>query len=339
MQHAGYDADPQYRVTGFSQLHDDGTGGDIPLSNFKLFPQPTCASFVECLTTLRARSVSRALKEVPEGSSFAIHGSTVAPDDYGRPGYFSTNLSTGVRVELTATRRAALHRYTFPSRPASTTAPIRPNETDWRPRILVDITNDGKFSGAYPYVDIIPESGRITGGARFSSSFGAGTYRAHVCVDFRDARAPEEVLVPAEYGVYVGPTITANATEFVGNRWGERGAIMTFEAPTVLARVGVSFISSQKACANAEEEIPDFNFEGVKEDARQTWNELLGRFEVAAGEQERDTAVLFYSSVSGNRSNTAYMMRIISGLQLYRSHIVPSDCKLSRYSQLYARLH
>ena len=26
-QHAGYDADPIYNVTGFSQLHDDGTGG------------------------------------------------------------------------------------------------------------------------------------------------------------------------------------------------------------------------------------------------------------------------------------------------------------------------
>jgi hypothetical protein len=27
LQHAGYDAMPIYNVTGFSQLHDDGTGG------------------------------------------------------------------------------------------------------------------------------------------------------------------------------------------------------------------------------------------------------------------------------------------------------------------------
>jgi hypothetical protein len=26
-QHAGYDASPSFLVTGFSQLHDDGTGG------------------------------------------------------------------------------------------------------------------------------------------------------------------------------------------------------------------------------------------------------------------------------------------------------------------------
>lgn len=26
-QQAGYDANPIYNVTGFSQLHDDGTGG------------------------------------------------------------------------------------------------------------------------------------------------------------------------------------------------------------------------------------------------------------------------------------------------------------------------
>jgi putative alpha-1,2-mannosidase len=26
-QHAGYDANPSFLVTGFSQMHDDGTGG------------------------------------------------------------------------------------------------------------------------------------------------------------------------------------------------------------------------------------------------------------------------------------------------------------------------
>jgi hypothetical protein len=27
LKHAGYDGSPEYNVTGFSQLHDDGTGG------------------------------------------------------------------------------------------------------------------------------------------------------------------------------------------------------------------------------------------------------------------------------------------------------------------------
>ena len=91
-----------------------------------------------------------------------------SPDDFGAPGYFSSNLvglvhcyifnqyshekiqSTGIRVELTSTRRAALHRYTFP-----------PNSTE--PRIVVDITNDGQRSSTNPFMNIDPDTGHVIG--------------------------------------------------------------------------------------------------------------------------------------------------------------------------------
>ena len=91
--------------------------------------------------------------------------------------------------------------------------------------------------------------------------------------------------------------VNENTTEFPEFRYGERGAIFTFDVRSVLARVGVSLISAEQACENAESEIPDFGFERVKDEARQTWNELLGNFEITARDRERDTAVLFYSSV------------------------------------------
>ncbi|KAL0566377.1 hypothetical protein V5O48_015636 [Marasmius crinis-equi] len=55
--HAGYDADPQFNVTGFSQLHDDGTGSTTPLSSFKLFTFLNCTSFEKCPTSLNSRKV------------------------------------------------------------------------------------------------------------------------------------------------------------------------------------------------------------------------------------------------------------------------------------------
>lgn len=287
-------------MTGFSQLHDDGTGGDIPLSNFKLFPLANCHNFTLCPVRLNQRRVARKIKTVPLGSRQALSGTVTAADDFGRPGYFATNLSTDIRVELTATRRTALHRYTFPSAPPVPQAGLT---SDWRPRILVDITNDGKFSGNHEWVMVNPETGRITGGARFGSSFGQGYYKAFVCADFRSAANPTGVLKPVEYGTYAG-AVNENTTEFVPNRYGERGAIFTFDVQSVLARVGVSYISAEQACENAEAEIPDFDFERVKDEARQAWNELLGRFEIAVGEleHERDAAVLFYSSVWHFRS-------------------------------------
>ena len=121
-------------------------------------------------------------------------------------------------------------------------------------------------------------------------------------------------LLPSEYGVFSSRNVVQNAVNFSGahSSWGEHGALLTFDLPpsqeplqhslpstsaTLLARVAVSFISTEQACSSAEEEVPTFDFEGTAKNARSQWNELLGRIQVGAGENERDAAVLFYSSV------------------------------------------
>ncbi|OBZ76796.1 hypothetical protein A0H81_02961 [Grifola frondosa] len=79
--HAGYDANPIYSATGFSQLHDDGTGGSVPLSLFKIWPFASCSNddaFEDCPTDINSRKVLRSL--LADGS----------PDDSAEPGYFSS---------------------------------------------------------------------------------------------------------------------------------------------------------------------------------------------------------------------------------------------------------
>ena len=76
---------------------------------------------------------------------------------------------------------------------------------------------------------------------------------------------------------------------------------------SVLARVGVSFISIEQACANAEEEIPDFDFERVRAASRAQWSELLGRIQVDTRGVDPEIVDLLYSSV-------------------YRTHLSPADC-------------
>jgi len=113
--------------------------------------------------------------------------------------------------------------------------------------------------------------------------------------------------------------------------YGDLGGLLSFpsdpkDPTTVLVRVGVSLISAEQACENAEEEIADFNFEGVHRRAKDEWNELLGRFHVQV--EDKDTAVLFYSSVNSSSNFKKYLVSYTS-LQIYRSHIVPADCKYS----------
>ncbi|KAF5372699.1 hypothetical protein D9615_009852 [Tricholomella constricta] len=286
--HAGYDGDPKFNVTGFSQLHDSGTGGSVPLSNFKIWPFNQCTSFEKCPTSLTARKTLRKL--LPDGS----------PDDFAAPGYFSTNLTNSIRVELTATRRTALHRYTFPA-------------GTLHPRIMVDLTNDGQRSSTNPVMTLDPETAKVEGGASFAASFGPGRYEAFTCVTFKGEGY--DLGKPIEYGVWQGNFPVRGTTDIQQMYFGfvsEMGALFTFlPAPrgrktTILVRVGVSFISSRQACANAEEEIPDFGFERVQREARAQWNDVLGRIQVDTRGVSKETVQLFYSS-------------------LYRTHISPAD--------------
>ncbi|KAH6901837.1 glycosyl hydrolase family 92-domain-containing protein [Coprinopsis sp. MPI-PUGE-AT-0042] len=282
--HAGYDSNPIYNVTGFSQLHDTGTGGSVPLSNFKIWAYANCSSFERCPPSLNNRKLLRKLR---------------VADDFASPGYFSTNLTNGIRVELTASRRTALHRYTFP---AGTT----------QPRILLDLTNDGSRSSTEPVMTIDPNTGLVQGGASFAASFGPGRYRAYVCATFKGEGY--SLGKPAEYGVWLNNFPVRGTTNVQQVYYGfqpEMGALLTF-APSpsgttsILVRVGVSFISSEQACQSAEQEIPDYGFDRVHKESRKQWNDVLGRIQVDPEGVPRDTVELFYSSV-------------------YRTHIVPAD--------------
>jgi putative alpha-1,2-mannosidase len=277
-----------------------------------------------CPVALEARKVRRALNG--DGT----------PQDSGSPGYFKTMLETGVQVELTATRRTALHRYTFP---------VAKDSAVTNQHIIIDLTNDGQKSGYKTELKIEPERGRVTGGATFYASFGRGTYRAFVCADFAEEipepsskpskflphkrhglMVRENLLTPTKHGTYLSNMVfPGNTTLEEGVHYNQdQGAILAFGSNIVVARVGISLISADQACHNAESEIPSFGsnsepatstFELIRRSAKEEWQTLLERFDLHAfdgkgGGVDLKMASLFYSSV-------------------YRSHIVPADCRSS----------
>ena len=63
----------------------------------------------------------------------------------------------------------------------------------------------------------------------------------------------------------------------------------------MLVKVGISYVSTNNALANIEAEVPGWDFEQVKEQARNTWNERLSRIEVSGGSEE--DKVKFYTSL------------------------------------------
>ncbi|PBK91992.1 glycoside hydrolase family 92 protein [Armillaria gallica] len=259
-------------------LHQSGTGGVLPLSNFKLFPIHNCSAFEQCLTTIDSRKILRSV------------------DDYASPGYFS-NLSNSIRVELTSTQRTALHRYTFP-------------EESTTPRIFLDVKNDGQISTNDITMLINPETGHMTASGSFADSFGVPRYNAYACVDFK---ADSRGLV--EYGPYKINYPDLWGTDIQQHycyAWGyEHGGLVGFPGSTtgpttILARVGISLLSVEQTCTNAEEEIPDWDFERVVRDSEAQWRDILGRVQVNNNGVADNTTTLLYSS-------------------LYRTHITPAD--------------
>lgn len=201
----------------------------VPLSNFKLWPFASCnTTFETCQCSLESRKTLR--KVLSDGMFELLYKENIYLflmvrfsrwfwfpwiffDELGR--YLATyrrylwlkhQQSTGVRVELTSTRRAAIHRYTFP-----------PNSTE--PRIVVDITNEGQQSSTNPFATVDPSTGRVVGssrtqslrvvnsyqstlgGAEFAASFGPGRYSVFACFDFKGDGY--NFTGPTEYGTWL----------------------------------------------------------------------------------------------------------------------------------------
>ncbi|KAM0816939.1 putative Secreted glycosidase [Seiridium cardinale] len=259
---AGFVSDDS-KITGFSHLHDSGTGGSPSLGNFPLFVHPGCPEddFKQCQFSKILRATSRE------------NGSTEA-----RPGYFGIGLDNTVHAEMAATKHATLYRFNIATdfEAQSNIGSVPP-----RPLALIDLTDlaGSRYGGN---IEVDPESGRIVGNGTFSPSFGRGKYTAHFCADFRGAAIRKT-------GTFID--ISANetakslgdgtsASPLFGN---SVGAWIHFDVPTkdrLIARVGLSFISVEQACQNAEDEIPNFEFDQAVKAAEEAWVDKMAVVEV-----------------------------------------------------------
>ena len=74
-----------------------------------------------------------------------------------------------------------------------------------------------------------------------------------------------------------------------GERIGACVSFRTSRDEEIMVKIGVSFISMEQAKKNLTAEIPDWDFEKTKNDARKIWNDALGRIRVEGGTQRQKT--------------------------------------------------
>jgi predicted alpha-1,2-mannosidase len=198
-----------------------------------------------------------------------------------KPGYFALSLENSVFAEMTTTHRTALYRFNFPH-----ASSIKFNGTMLTnsPLILLDVL-DLASSRTMGKVDVDTKSGRISGNGTFMPSFGTGEYTAYFCVDFRGAEIrntgyfkDNNVVSVEKSGATKAGTGSQNEYRKQDYRSSSGGGWVQFhqsKSGQIMARVGLSFLSTEKACGNAEEEIPDFDFDQVVGASQKAWREKL----------------------------------------------------------------
>ncbi|KAF2117322.1 glycosyl hydrolase family 92-domain-containing protein [Lophiotrema nucula] len=294
---------PKGKVTGISLLHESGTGGGPKYGYPAQMP----------------------LTRIGDGAGDGVnlldnrtYWQSRVGDDVASVGYFKTQFESGVTVELSATRHASIYQYTYPS------------STD--KHVLID------FSHYLPYpsrswdsqfytggeIQIQPNGSIYTGYTSIANGWCLGPpVTIYVCGEFDSAPDNAETFsgkntfpVGRHFRTFdngTTPQPTFRGSEARSGPLNDRvGAIFSWNGTNSLSliksRVGVSFMSVDKACAYKNEEVASWDIQQTAQAARDEWNrDVFSKIQVDASPSANKTRLaLLYSS-------------------LYFMHLIPSE--------------
>jgi predicted alpha-1,2-mannosidase len=204
-------------------------------------------------------------------------------DETASPGYYSVLLKDyNVNVELTSTQRAGFHRYTFPKADNA--------------RIILDLGHQiGTMSSGGDSELRIINNNRIEG----SKSAGLGNvfFVAEFSKPFKYYGTFDASYITPESGGSLFPYKNGEA----GDKIGAFVNFTTEENEEILIKVGISYTSIEGARKNLEAEIPHWDFDKVKNDAREIWNRELSRIEIDGATEDQKqifNTALYHSLLS-----------------------------------------
>lgn len=208
---------------------------------------------------------------LPPGNLFVAQDKSA---EAAEPGYYATVLpDEGIDVELTVDAWAGTHRYTFDgagdgfvlwdTASINGSGTVETSETGWDGETL---SGSLRFGGGY--------TGR---GGLFPIYFEASFDPAPTTVTLWN----ESGAAPSENDSTTGP---------------RSGALLAFEnAGTIEMRVGISFVDADQARLHRQT-LDGRTFLQIRDDARQAWEEKLGRVRIPADADPTDAGV-FYSAL------------------------------------------
>jgi predicted alpha-1,2-mannosidase len=232
-------------------------------------------------------------------------------NESAQAGEYQVTLANGVTTALTATTRTGMADFTFPS---STEANLifkldgsQNGDSATTFSVLSDTevqgsATSGNFCGAgntYTlYFDMQFSQPFSTSGTFSGSALqpGARQFALKQSASAKPHTVPAGIGEKPDHPVYHGalPKNASNAPALTG----PAGTYLTFNTTsnqTVLAKVGVSYVSTANAKANLTAENSGWNFAATESAAQSSWNSLLGKVQIAGGTTAEQTD--FYTAL------------------------------------------
>ena len=244
-------------IQGFSQTHFSGTGHS-DLGDFELMP------------------IAGEVKldpGAPDQPGYGYRSRFTHASEKAEPGYYAVTLDDyGVRAELTATTRVALHRYSFPAGKAA--------------HVLLDLRQSiYNYPGKVLWSTLrLRDDGTITGG-RETRGWAPGR-RLYFAMRFSEAPTGHQLYDreddPIRYNPFHGPGTGPGDTQAVSGR----GLIGVFDFGALkgplTVKIAISPVSEEGAIRNLDAEAPGYDFDKARAAAKAAWEAALGsvRFEV-----------------------------------------------------------
>ncbi|RDW78832.1 alpha-1,2-mannosidase family protein [Aspergillus mulundensis] len=270
--YSGYLAEGEF--SGFSMMHEQGTGGAPKYGTVSQLPL--------------VGEITNPLSNITIGRKGV---------DEAEVGYYKAETEDGVTVELSATAHAGIYRYSFPP------------ESDEN-HVLVDVSHVlPSFRGqglSQGY-----KGGNLT-------VFPDGHYAGYGIYDNGWNRSPDWTIYFCgwfdqdidESRVYTGTDEDGSIeqeSESASSSTGSTrvGGVFSFNDTQIISRVGISWISTSRACKYVDDELDEASFESVVDEAQTEWEETV------------------FSKVTTTTTNETSLTLLYSSL--YFMHLIPTN--------------
>ncbi|MBC7720818.1 MAG: glycoside hydrolase family 92 protein [Pedobacter sp.] len=262
-------------IRGFGQLHVSGTGWG-KYGNIFLSPQV-------------GLSTGETEHDSPKNNE------TAKPYEYA-----VTLARYGIGVTVTPAFHSAIYQFTFP---ATDSAHILLDVTHSLTDIATGMkSNNNKFiDGSISFTNT--QKTELKGFGNYIGGFSDGPYKVYFCM--RVSKAPSNSGTWLNQKIY--STQTTQQSQKDNDRIGAYVQYKTTNQEKIYVKIAVSLKSVEQATEWLNQEIPNWNYNIVKNNAKKQWNKELSKITVSGGTEKAKrifyTAAYHASVMPRNRTN------------------------------------